>query len=241
MTTRVQPRPSPRRCSGFLTPRRVAGLVVALTGLCLFAGCATIPALRRAGVSSGYRPDNIFTLARVLPKDLRRVAVLPVSSSTQSADLADGREAVEPVLVAELIKTKRFEVIPISPQTLRARTGRDRWTAAEPLPVEFFAALRDACGCDAILFAELTEYRAYAPVAVGWRLKLVDARTGMALWAGDELFDARKAEVVAAAKHYQAAENRSAGVTHGEWAVLHSPRRFAQYSVAQLFDTLPLR
>jgi hypothetical protein len=32
-------------------------------------------------------------------------------------------------------------------------------------------------------FAELTAYRAHAPLAVGWRLKLVDACSGQIVWA----------------------------------------------------------
>lgn len=222
-----------RRGFGWLALSLLAGFAL--------LGCATMPGLGNAGLTPAYQPDNIFKLARALPADLRRVAVLPVSSSSQRSEMADGLEAVEPVLVAELIKTKRFEVIQIAPRLLQARTGRNHWSAAETLPVDFFATLRDAYGCDAVLFAELTEYRAYAPVAIGWRLKLVDARTGFALWAGDELFDARRAEIVAAARKYQSPDQRNSGDIGGEWAVLHSPRRFAQYSVAQLFDTLPLR
>ena len=211
-----------------------------LIAMVALAGCAGAPSLRRT-VTPAYRPDNIFKLADVLAKDLRRVAVLPVSSGANGSDLADGREAVEPVLLAELIKTKRFEVIPVAPHFLRSRMGRVHWSAADTLPAEFLPALRDTYGCDAVLFVELTEYRAYAPVAIGWRLKLVDARTGFALWAGDELFDSRKAEVLAAARRFQAAAPEISGESSVDWTVSHSPRRLAQYSAAQLFDTLPLR
>jgi hypothetical protein len=213
---------------------------MALLVLAVLAGCTTMPVIRNAGPGRGYQPDNIFKLAPTLPMDLRRVALLPLSSSDQRAELLAGCEAVEPVLVAELIKAKRFEVVQVSPQALRSLTGRDHWSAAENLPPEFFDALREACGCEAILFAELTEYRAYTPVAIGWRLRLVDAHTGIALWASDELLDSRNPGVAVAARRCQSREQRSFGETGGDWAVLHSPRRFAQYSVAQLFDTLPL-
>ena len=203
-------------------------------------GCRTISLLNGAELSPGHRPDNIYKVAKALPRDLRRVAVLPLASVDNSAVLADGREALQPVLLGELQKTKRFEVVTIAPQVLRARTGRAVWSAGDSFPTNFFASLREVSACDAVLFAELTEYRAYAPVAVGWRLKLVDARTGFTLWAGDELFDARRPEVAAGAKQHRSAD-RFPGETGSDWAVLHSPRWFAQYTVAQMFDTLPVR
>jgi hypothetical protein len=140
-----------------------------------------------------------------------------------------------------LVKTKRFEVVPVTPLQLRAQTGRTAWSATDRLPADFFETLREAHGCDAVLFAELTEYRAHTPVAIGWRLKLIDARTKTTLWAGDELFDAQKPEIAAAARKFRASGNWFTREPGADWAVLHSPQRFAEYSAAQMFDTLPVR
>lgn len=220
-------------------PGRWAWQAVCAVAVVILTGCRTIP-LPGSGTQV-YQPDNIYKNAPDLALHVRRVAVMPLAALGRSSDLADGREALEPVLLAELVKTKRFEVVPVSAQVMRARTGRDTWTAADSLPPDFLVNLRDATGCDAVLFAELTEYRAYAPMAVGWRLRLVDLRTGFAIWAGDELFDAKQKDVAAAARQFRTSTHWFSQETGQDFAVLHSPRRFAEYAAAQMFDSLPVR
>jgi hypothetical protein len=213
---------------------------IAAAALFLTTGCSMLP--KSSALTPAFQPDNIYKLATVLPVDLKRVAVLPVASGNQTENFLAGCETVEPIVTAELIKTKRFEVVAVSGRTMTERTGRASWKAAESLPENFLSSVRRATGCDAILFTELTEYRPYAPVAIGWRLKLVDARTGLTLWAGDELFDAQNSEVVAAVRHVSYLPTiDSFLMKEADWAVLHSPRLFAQYSVAQVFGTLPVR
>jgi hypothetical protein len=76
-------------------------------------------------------------------------------------------------------------------------------------------------------------------MAIGWRLKLLDTRSGYVLWAGDELFDAGRPAVVAAVRQY--VKTQATGGVDEEWAFLNSPRRFGQYSMAELLETLPVR
>jgi hypothetical protein len=220
---------------------RLGGLLVSGLFACsLLTGCRTT--LSSVGLHTpAHQPDNVFKLSNSLRADVRRVAVLPLLGMDSRSVLQDGCEALQPILLAEFVKTKRFEVVPVTPQQLRALTGRAAWSATDRLPVDFFEKLRETHACDAVLFAELTEYRAYTPVAVGWRFKLIDARTHAPLWAGDELFDAQKPEIIAAARKFRATGNWFTREPGAEWAVLHSPQRFAEYSAAQMFDTLPVR
>ena len=111
---------------------------------------------------------------------------------SERGDLPEGCTALTPVLWDQLVKTKKFEVVLVDAATLRSRTGQANWTGTETLPADFLAFLRREYGCDGVLFVELTTYRAYAPLAVGWRMKLVDARSGQIAWAADELFDAAR-------------------------------------------------
>jgi hypothetical protein len=87
--------------------------------------------------------ENVYAQPPKLLASLQRVALLPIASATQLADLPEGCE----------------------------------WTGAESMPTNFFPTLQRRTGCDAVLFCELTEFKAYPPLVMGWRFKLVDVRT----------------------------------------------------------------
>ena len=204
----------------------------------LLAGCATqsqpqtLPGL-------GQRPANTFAYPPRFSLDLQRVAVLPLACEEPRADLPDGCAALNPILLAELGKLNKFEVVTVPPENLRSRTGRSSWTGAEILPADFLETLQRTYGCDAVLFCQLTVFHAYAPLAVGWRFKLVDTRTRRILWAADELFDAGQPAVLNAAHRYQLAQLRVAATD--DWTLRNSPRQFGQYAAASLLATLPDR
>ena len=216
---------------------RTVGLLVA----CLFlAGCA-VPVRQTGSHSPDCRAEYVYLYWPTLPADVKRVAVLPLACEAWRTDLADGCEALAPILEAELVKTKKFEMIPVNPEILRNRTGRPKWTGAEVLPQEFLNSLREVYGCDAVLFCQLTAFRAYAPLAVGWRMRLVEVRTRQTLWAADEIFDAGQQVVMHGAAHYQFFEQQTRADAPEDWFMRNSPRRFGQYTVAQLIATLPDR
>jgi hypothetical protein len=204
--------------------------------------------------------QNVFAVSPFLPQDLKRVVVLPLAREESRVDLTSGSEMLDPILQAELVKTKKFEVIPAGTEILRSLTGRSGWTGSEILPADFFGSLQRAYGCDAVLFCQLTTFRAYAPLAVGWRLKLVDARTQKILWAADEVFDAGEPAVAKGAEQFQKQQQNVHGETKSllktllnyadrqppsaledQWAILNSPRYFGQYSAVKLLQTLPER
>ena len=206
----------------------------------LLTGCASV--LRPVKVAgSDFQPDNVYIASTTLPQNLKRVAVLPLMTDERSSALVDGREALDPILTSELLKTRKFELLRITPERSRTCTGRVGWTGEELLPENFFSSLQEASGCDAVLFCQLTAFRAYAPLAIGWRMKLVDARSGQILWAGDEMFDAGQSSVQNSARRYQLSQIRSSGSDASEWVMGNSPRTFGQYTVASLLRTLPAR
>jgi hypothetical protein len=188
-----------------------------------------------------FRPDNIYVQPAKLPASLQRVAILPLAAETAGSDLPEGCVALTPVLWEQLVKAKKFEVVAVDAAKLRSRTGQVNWTGGENLPPDFFAYLRREYGCEAVLFTELTTYRAYAPLAIGWRLKLVDARTGQILWAADELFDAAHPGVSRAAQRFGQPKPFLPFFQQENWVAVNSPRRFGSYSAAALLDTLPER
>jgi TolB-like protein len=188
-----------------------------------------------------YEPQNVFVDGAALPKNIRRVAVLPLVCDDKDINLDEGRAQLEPVLMSELIKTKKFEVVSSDSSFLKNRTTRADWTGEEILPPEFFALLRENSGCDAVLFSRLTVFRAYPPLAVGWRIRLVDAQTGKTIWAADEVFDGGEVAVENGARLHQLTEDRSPWGAPNAWFVQNSPSKFGQYTAARLLATLPPR
>jgi hypothetical protein len=193
------------------------------------------------GRAADGRPDNVFIYPPALSANLQRVVMLPLISEGQGAGLAEGCEALQPILLEGLEKSKRFEVVSASADILRGGSGRLSWTGAEELPADFFGSLKREYGCDGVLFCQLTVFHAYGPPVIGWRLKLVDARTREILWAVDQVFEAN--DVVTAKKPWQflRGPDKSEAIDENRWEVLNSPRQFGQYTVAKVLETLPKR
>lgn len=204
------------------------------------AGCQSAP-FHWAVLQRSYHPNNVFAYPAKLSPNLQRVAVLPIAAETADNDLPEGCAALTPILWDQLVKAKKFEVVAVDANRLRFGTGARGWTGTETLPPELLGFLRREYGCDGILFTELTAYRAYAPMAVGWRLKLVDARSGQVIWAADELFDARRSNVAYGAQRFADPGMIWPFVQGENWLAVNSPAQFGRYSAAALLNTLPNR
>lgn len=218
--------------------RRIAACAAALSGL-LWGGCASltdVSAPQAPGPGPVYQPTNFFWAGPALPAYLRRVAVLPLSVPERDWEAEAGREALREVLLAELGKAQRFELVAVSPDQMRDLTGRPAVRPEEPIPQDLIRRLRQQAGCDGALFAHVQPYRAYPPLKLGWNLKLADLHSRQIIWAADEVFDASEASVARAAWQY--ARQHGAGPQEAS-LVLTAPRRFAQYTLAALFARLP--
>ncbi len=225
-----------------------------------FIACLVLTGCAAIAFGQDLKSQNIFTSSSALPADMKRVVILPLAGETSRMDLSSGCEMLDPILQSELVKTKKFETVPAGSAMLRSLTGRSGWLGAEILPANFFDSLQRAYGCDAVLFCQLTAFRAYAPLIIGWRLKLVDARTRKIIWAADEIFDAGEPAVAKEAEQFQKQQQNIHGETRSllksllkfadrqppsalddQWAVLNSPCYFGRYSVGKLLQTLPAR
>lgn len=210
--------------------------------LAVFLLCAGSAFPRGGELAMTVSPsENVYQAKKTLPADMKRVVVLPLASESGLADLSAGCEMLGPVLESELVQVKRFEVVRAGPGLLRNRFGGWNWCGTEALPPDFLGWLGRTCGADAVLFCQLTEFHAYAPLAIGWRLKLVDVRTGEILWSTDEMFRADDPATAARARQFRQFQPPFL-VDRGEkWLAVNSPRRFGRFSVATLLKTLPGR
>jgi len=207
----------------------LASLIVPLCGL-----SAVAP-------SVGSTPRNAFRAGSRLPNDVRRVAVLPIAAENTNPDMDFGQESLLPVLVGELNKRGLFELVVVTPEQLTQWTGKSHWSAAEKLPAQLLERLREDLGCDAVLFARLSQYKPYPPLAVGWNLQLVLVDHSRIYWAADEVFDMTERAVAASAQQYGCRQFEGQDFHANPSSISLSPRQFGQFSLAALLATLPAR
>lgn len=224
----------------------VAVLVIVALSVLLFllVGCSTTIAQGEVITGKDYEVANVHRLAPKLPERMRRVAMLPLSAEPANSDINLGRESLEPILQSEFDRLNVFEVIRVTPDQMRHLAGKADWSANEKLPPNFLSTIKQETGCDGVLFSRLTRYHAYAPMAVGWNLKLVDATDGQVWWAADEMFDLADPRVVSSARRYQLEHQKyyqANPLLADSRTALVSPRRLGAYSAAALFATLPER
>ena len=217
---------------------RISSFVILPFAL-LLTGCSSLNICSNASrgcQTAAYHPNNVFR--PTLPPNIRRVAVLPLVIDEANWQADAGRTELEPVFHHELAKVKAFELRVLTPEEVKQLTGWSYWTGDERLPMDFFSKLQEMFGCDAVLFSQLRPHHAYKPMVVGWRFKLVDVQNHAVIWAADEVFDASDRAVARAAEQYW--ENRSDGIRRVDSeGVLISPRRFSQYTLCALLETLP--
>ena len=221
-----------------------AGAVCALLVVMTLGGCETmpqIPGFSKVVEAPEYHPTNVHRKSEVLPLEIKRVALLPVSGMTEEVSLEAGADALAPVLQAELEKTKRFEIVVVSPEEMQRLTGQARCRPDEALPHDFFEQLHTRTGCDAVLFCQLTRYNAYPPLAVGWRMSLVQGAGPEILWSLDEVFDAGNPEVAGGARTYYTQHIRIEPPLQDSETILRAPTLFGQFSLNAVFGTLPRR
>lgn len=214
--------------------------VLAWCGVWLTCSCSH-RSLESFTIGPGSTPKNVYRAADQLPPEMKRVAVLPLMVKPSDSALEAGRQALEPILYAELRKTSRFEAVEVTADQLRVLTGRRQWGAEEKLPPDFLKQLQTVTGCDAVLFSRLTQYRAYPPLVIGWDLRLVDVKTASVFWAVDEVFDASNEPVNNAARLYLLKQMPETSTPVDSRTILNSPRRFGQFSASQAVATLPDR
>lgn len=208
--------------------------------VCLVCGCKTA-CLSDPVLGAGYQPENIYRSLSQLPVSIRRVAVLPATCDAAQSDVQSGRDVLNAVIAEEFGKTKKFEIVTVSPEQLRAWTGRSNWRAEETLPANLLKLLRTELACDAVLFSRLTQYRAYPPLAVGFSFKLIEIEKAEFIWAADEIFDASEPSVVNSARRYQLAREQLPTSLADSRSILNSPSGFGRYAANSVFQTLPPR
>lgn len=224
------------RISGGRASVRLSGAFAALA-IVACTGCGTVSLDDPARIGPFFQPANHVGEAQ-LPASLRRVVVLPIAGGAVAP--GESAAALDPVLLGELQKMNRFEVIPLTREECLRRFRVAELSSTAALPHDFMARLRRDFAADGVLFLDLTVFRPYRPLAVGVRAKLATVGDDVRLvWTFDNVFSADDPAVAASARHHFLESDRGgvpADMTRG---ALQSPSRFATYVAAAMFATLP--
>ncbi len=220
-----------------------ARLLPCLAVASLLAGCDTPTDLTkiRFKPEARYKPTNVYRKSTAMDPEVKRVAILPMTTLQSTEAFQAGVDSLQPLLHAELEKAKRFELIVVTPEELQNWTGQRVWRADEQLPPDFFDRIREETGCQGVLFDQLTRYQPYQPVAVGWKFTLVFNKEHQIFWAADEVFDGGDEGVANAARDYESAHIVTQSPIPDPNAILSSPSRFGQYTLHELLTTMPQR
>jgi len=223
-----------------MPPARSASALFAAATLLLATGCVST---RRAILddvqeTKYFSPAN-YTREPQLPARLRRVLLLPVCGGTVLP--VETATALEEVFATELQRGQRFEVVRLSRDDCRRKFGAPEFSSAGALPHDFLDTLGREYAADAILFVDLTTFRAYRPLAIGVRAKLATVAETRLLWSFDEVFSGDDATVNASLRRFYTGSEASGTPLNPALGALQSPTKFAAYVAAATFDTLPPR
>jgi hypothetical protein len=212
---------------------------VVAAGLCLafVSGCSSIPKLgRSSSTPAAFVPSNHEGDAK-LPAGLRRVVLLPLAGS----DVASPESvcALDPVIVSALQRQNRFEVVPLTRDECRRYFQTDEISSVSEIPANLMSVLQREYAADAVLFIDLTVYRAYHPLAIGLRAKLATIGSAHLVWTFDNVFSADDPSVANSAVAYLKPRDQNGLPSDMITVDLESPVRFATYASAAMFATLP--
>lgn len=147
--------------------------------------------------------------------------------------------ALDPVLINALQLQNRFEVVPLTREECRRYFQADEISSVSAIPANLISVLEREYSADAVLFIDLTVYRAYHPLAIGFRAKLASLADAHLVWSFDNVFSADDPAVASSATRYLKGRDQGGLPADLGTVDLDSPVRFGSYVSSTMFSTLP--
>ena len=230
--------------------RRIAGISQALGQAALMltlasslAGCKTA-SIKNPGIVVGpfHKPANYSLANGAMPVEMRRVALLPLTSAMNTVEPQSGRQMLQKFLQAEIAKSGLFEVVYVPESKMEQLTGRPAWRMIDELPLDFIEQITREYDCQGVLFSHLTVYQPYPPLNIGWRMGLVylspESNNGSVVWEIDDVFNAGQKSVMNSARRNAIKNGLSDPELDMEPGLLNSPRRFGRYTAEAVVATM---
>ena len=207
--------------------------------LCGGTACKQVAKLQNgAYIGPFYSVGNVYKTPEGLGPHIKRVAMMPLTSGRGNRNAERGVHQMQVVLTEEFSRNRVFDIVTVTPDRLQRIFGRRAIYADEPLPHDFLQTLQRETGCQAVLFTELTTFRAYPPVALGWKIHLFDLKSENLIWAVDEVFDGGQNPVANSLRKHIRKNHSAHNSAATELLVLDSPREMARYSLSELIPTI---
>ena len=214
--------------------------ILAVASAFLLTACSTIHRVNAefdTTLGKKRKTTNVYQDG-VLPGQLTRVALLPMyKGEYDHIDLS----LIEENIRLELSKLGLFEVVSVGPETMRELFSQERFSSIEALPTQLIEKLHARFAVDGLLLVDLSYFKAYQPVGMGMRAKLLDTNSGKLVWAVDEVFDSSNPDVSNAARKFYKTESIIAYPIRNTQSALHSPNRFSKYVAHSLFGAIYLQ
>jgi hypothetical protein len=235
-------------------PLSVTGILL----VCLFLSACTNPSGRTVHDKSG-RPASTGRIKQVpqtpqvqhpainWPSNMRRLAVLPVDAARP---VNETQRDMDGVFRGELSKVVKYEIVQVGRPEMLALIGRESVSSTEVVPARLVQALKERYAANAALFVDFTLFRAYRPMAIGVRAKIVDLSNMEVLWMADGILDAAEPDVAALASQFADSSLKMGYISptspkgqkrdygSGNQVVLQSPRLFAMFVAHEAFASL---
>lgn len=207
-------------------------LLILATICVFFAGCQSFYGERtKTLVSPKYAANNYFLYPDFNSLDINNVAIGAFTNTSEEMGI---EEKVKDIFLQELNKVNKFEISPCAyiDNNKQLFKINGRYTKKDLLDIAKNYHI------DAVLMVEITHYKAYRPLVLGLKIKMVQTITGDEVWLVDELYDSTLAKVTSAAKEYYFA-NIDNDHTLYKWKVMFkSMRHFIQFVCYDIFKSL---
>ncbi|MEO7597406.1 MAG: hypothetical protein ABIV50_00625 [Opitutus sp.] len=218
-------------------PVRKSGALLAVIGSVWISGCMVPPVSDSARTGPFFKATN-HTGDAQLPPNVRRVVLLPIASGTVAP--AESVGALDAVFLTELQRKNRFEVVTLTRSDCLQRFQAEEYSSVSALPADMLKRLQREFAADAVMFVDLTVFKAYRPMALGIRSKLATLGENVHLiWTFDNVYSAADGAVANSARAHFMEGDRGGVPADLTPSVLQSPSRFASYVASDMFATLP--
>ncbi len=206
-------------------PRTIRATALTLIGL-LASGCI-LP------YHAQQKPIDSYLAEPADLDNVRRIMVLPF---TQQAGVSADCEQIRDAFLSELMKLRRFEVVPLplsaaENQVLNASLRRGRPST------DAMVRLCDRYALDGVLVGSISSWRPYKPAHLGMRTQLISIHSGATVWAVDAIYDANDRATIADLRDYARLRQYDDGSLHGWELNLLSPNRFVNYVAHRFVGT----
>ena len=182
-----------------------------------------------------FEPSNVA--ADPTLGGIRRVVLLPVWIGSSAPE--ESANDLDAVFRQALQNQNRFEIVTLSRAECLRRFGVSALSSSASLPNDFIPTIQRVYAADAVLFLDVTVYRAYHPLALGIRGRLAAVSNLRLVWTFDNVFSADDARVANSARHFYLESEHQGVPADLTPSVLQSPGRFAAYAANATFATLP--